>query len=148
MRFASVICLAMSMLGCSENSTPRPPTTPTPSVTTPSPTPSPRETFPEPQSNLVAIWGYVVTPGGDCIEGATVEVVGGPILVGQKTTQRTPCDFARFGGGFMFDEGAHPNHWAHIRLRASAPGYTSEEQILADWPWDLVPTFTLAQAGR
>ena len=37
MRFASILCLTLSILGCSENSTP--PTGPTPPVTTPPPTP-------------------------------------------------------------------------------------------------------------
>jgi hypothetical protein len=94
------------------------------------------------------VWGYVVSPSGECIEGATVEVVGGPVLLGQKVTQTTPCDATRFGGGFMFDEGVHPSVYEQVKLRASARGYLSQEQSLADWPWDRISTFTMVPAGR
>ena len=42
MRFASILFLTLSILGCSESSTQGPPTGPTPPVTTPPPTPPPQ----------------------------------------------------------------------------------------------------------
>jgi hypothetical protein len=119
MRLTSIICLTLSILGCSEKGTQRPPTVPTPPVATPPP-PSPG---PPPSSNLVVLWGYVVDPSGVCIEGATVEVVGGPMLLGQHAAQTTPCDSASLTGGFWFDEGVLPA--IRMILRASAPGYLS-----------------------
>jgi hypothetical protein len=94
---------------------------------------------------MINIWGIVVDPGGVCIEGATVEVVDGPVLVGQTATQRLPCDLTRFTGGFTFDEPVHAAMWGEMRLRASAPGYVSQEQNL--WSWDRVFTFTLVPTG-
>lgn len=83
---------------------------------------------------MIAIWGIVVDSGGECLEGATVEVVSGPVPVGQTATQRLPCDLTRFTGGFMFDEPVHAAMWDEMRLRASAPGYVSQEQNL--WAWE------------
>jgi hypothetical protein len=71
-------------------------------------------------------------------------VLAGPLLVGQKATQRLPCDFTRFTGGFMFDEGV-PAGLAAFTIRASAPGYVSQVRTgEIDW-WEvlritLVPT--------
>jgi len=141
MRFASMIFMTLSILGCSETSTPRPPTFPSPPVSTPSPQPTP------PQSNLIAIRGFVITPIGECIEGATVEVVAGP-TTGQKATQKLPCDTARYSGGFLFDEGVPAGDWGEIWLRASAPGYVSQEYNLSQWPWDVVARLTLHPTGR
>ena len=146
MRFGSILCLTLSILGCSEHSTPGSPTVPTPPATPAPPAPAPPPT-PPPQSNLIGIWGIVVDPGGECIEGATVEVIRGPVLVGQTATQRLPCDLTRFSGGFSFPEGAPPVMWDEGRLRASAPGYISQEQNLSDWPWDRIMTFTLIPTG-
>ena len=94
-------------------------------MATPPPTPPP----PQP-SNLVALWGIVVDPSGECIEGATVEVVAGPVLVGQKATQRLPCDLTRSTGGFEFDEGVPMG--GEMTLRASAPGYASQVRTVGD----------------
>ena len=135
MRFASLMCLTLSILGCSEISTPRSPTVPTPRVATPPPTPPPSPLPPQP-SNLVAFWGIVVGPSGECIEGATVEVVAGPLLVGQKATQRLPCDLTRFTGGFEFDESVPMG--VPMTLRASAPGYVSRVQTVEMVWWELL----------
>lgn len=139
MRFASIACLTCMLFGCSEKA----PTAPTPPVAAPPPT-----TTVPPQSNSIQFWGYVVTPSGDCIEGATVEGVGGPVLRGQKATQVTPCDRARLRGGFVFEEGVHASVWGDVTVRASAPGFVSQDQSLAQWSWDVVPTFTLTPIGR
>ena len=146
MRFTSILCLTLSILGCSESSTPRSPTVPTPPVATLAPTPPPTP-LPS-QSNLVALWGIVTEPSGECIEGATVDVVAGPVLVGQTATQRLPCDLTRFSGGFEFDEGVPVAMVDEITLRASAPGYVSQEQNLSRWAWDRILTFTLVPTAR
>ena len=141
MRFSFIICLTLSIFGCSENRTPRSPTAPTP------PRPTAPQPTPPPPSTLIQVWGYVVTSSGECIEGATVEVVSGPILLGQKATQTTPCDRTNLRGGFVFDEGVPGGAWDELTLRASAPGYVSQEQNLSQWPWDTIPTFTLVRTG-
>lgn len=99
---------------------------------------------PQPSNNLVALWGIVVTPSGVCIEGATVEVVGGPVLLGQKATQTTPCDLTRFSGGFMFDEAVPAA--IEMTLRASAPGYVSQEQTVETGSEGII-TFSLVPTG-
>ena len=130
MRFASVMCLTLSILGCSERSTPRSPMVPPPPVNPSPPQPPPQP--PPPPSNRVTLWGIVVDPGGGCIEGATVEVMAGPVLVGQKAMQTLPCDLVRGTGGFWFEEGAPVA--IELTLRASAPGYVSREQTIeVDW---------------
>ena len=87
--------------------------------------------------------GIVVDPSGVCIEGATVEVIAGPVLVGQKAMQTLPCDLAAGTGGFWFEEGAPAA--TDLTIRVSAPGYVSKEQdIEVDWTealkLTLVPT--------
>jgi len=138
MRFASIICLTLSIFGCSQNSAQRSPTAPSPPVATPPPPPSP----PPQPSNRYALWGVVVTPSGVCIEGATVEVVGGPELLGEKVTQTLPCDLRRSTGGFEFDDVPI----AIMILRASAPGYFSREQTVETGLLEII-TFTLVPTG-
>ena len=138
MRFASIICLTLSILGCSQNSTQRSPTAPTPPVATSPPPPA----LPPQPSNRYALWGVVVTPSGVCIEGATVEVVGGPELLGQKVAQTLPCDFRRTTGGFEFDD-VPP---ATMSLRGSAPSYASQEQGIETGLLETI-TFTLVPRG-
>lgn len=82
MRFTSIICLTLSILGCSQNSPQRSPTMPTPVVTTPPPQPTPR---PQPPSTKIGLVGHVVTPSGECIEGATVEVVAERALSARRS---------------------------------------------------------------
>lgn len=137
MRFAAIICLTLSIVGCSQNNTQRSPTAPTAPVATSPPPPPP----PQQPSNRYALWGVVVTPSGVCIEGATVEVVSGPELLGQKVTQTLPCDLRRSVGGFEFDD-VPP---ATMSLRASAPGYVSQEQTVEPGLLEII-TFTLAPA--
>jgi hypothetical protein len=143
MRFASMICLTLSISGCSQSGgTQRSPTAPSsPAAATP-PMPAP----PPQSSNLVVLWGYVVTPSGECIEGATVEVVAGPVLVGQKATQKTPCDSVRLTGGFWFDD-AVPC-CAEMTLRASSPGYVSRAQTIIPYSETIDRTLTLVPSGR
>jgi hypothetical protein len=159
MRFASILCLTLSILGCSENFTQRSPTVPTSPVT-----PSPQPTSPQPASpqrpapppyDKVVLWGFVVNPSGECIKGATVEVIDLVLrphtlseppryLLGQKATQ--PCESPILGGGFGFDDGAPPD--VEVHLRASAPGYVSKVQIIIPYSETIDRTITLVPTGR
>ena len=98
--------------------------------------------------------GYVVNPSGECIKGATVEVMDVVLLphtlseaprylLGQKATQ--PCDSPFLGGGFGFDDGAPPD--VEVHLRASAPGYVSTVQIIIPYSETIDRTITLVPNG-
>ena len=145
MRFASIICLTLSICGCSPTA-PTPPAPPPVATPPPAPPPAPPAPAPPP-SNMASLWGIVVDPSGVCIEGATVEVVGGRALLGQRVLQITPCDHTRFTGGFEFDNVPLADVDEMI-LRASAPGYVSREKP-AGVPWDGTNRrFTLVPTGR
>jgi len=64
---------------------------------------------------------------GACLEGATVQVVSGQGPIGQSITQRTPCDYWSWDGGVVFRD-LTPG--VEMTLRASAPGWTTEEKIV------------------
>ena len=85
------------------------------------------------------VWGHVVMDSGICIEGAVVEIIDGPGL-GQKQTQRTPCDAWSYGDGFEF-RGLPLG--ATITLRASARGYLPEELELVTQNGGYPVTFEL-----
>jgi hypothetical protein len=112
MRLAVIFSTALILSGCSQDSTQQSPTVPSPPV----------ETAPQ----LVNLRGVVVSPGGNCIEGALVEVVSGQ-AVGQKVMQSTPCDAwdDYFSGGFIFKD-LTPD--VAMTLRASAPGWGTQEK--------------------
>lgn len=76
-----------------------------------------------PPGSSAALWGFVADPSGVCIEGATVEVVGGQGL-GQKVLQ-DPCNVWSYGGGFVIRD-LIPG--VSVTLRASAPGWRPEEE--------------------
>jgi len=107
MKFALPISLALTLLGCSRESTP---------VTTVSPTPTP--------GALTSLSGMVVEPGGACIDNATVEVVRGQAQ-GQRMMQDSRCDAWAGGGGFLFKD-LTPG--VEMTIRASAPGWSTEEK--------------------
>jgi hypothetical protein len=65
------------------------------------------------------LWGFVVRGSGGCIDGGTVEVVGGQRL-GERVTQETPCSVWDYSGGFVFRD-LTPG--VEMIIRASAPGY-------------------------
>jgi hypothetical protein len=68
----------------------------------------------------------VVSEGGACIVGATVQVVRGQGL-GQSITQTTPCDAWGDDGGVVFKD-LTPG--VEMTLRASASGYVAQEKIV------------------
>jgi hypothetical protein len=73
-------------------------------------------------------------------------VVGGSVFLGQKATQATPCDLTRStAGGFMFDEGVPAA--IEMTLRASAPGYVSQEEAVETGSLDKVLMLTLVPTG-
>ena len=160
MRFASILCLTLSTLGCSEHITQRSPTVPTSPVSTSTPQPnSPRPASPQlpapPPYDKIVVMGFVVNPSGECIKGATVEVMDIVLLphtvskvprdlLGKKATQ--PCDSPFLGGGFGFDEGAPPD--VEVHLRASAPGYVSKQQTIIPYTETIDRTITLVPTGR
>ena len=86
------------------------------------------------------VLGIVLTASRECIEGTTVEVVGGPVLVGQKAMQKTQCDLERFTGGFMFDDPVALG--IEMTVRASAPGYVSQVRTV-EIDWSELITLTL-----
>jgi hypothetical protein len=71
------------------------------------------------RSASTLLWGFVVDGSGVCIDGVTVEVIGGQRL-GERTTQETPCDAWSSSGGFEFRD-LTPG--VEMIIRISAPGY-------------------------
>lgn len=65
------------------------------------------------------LWGFVIGAGGGCLDGGTVEVIGGQ-RVGERIRQETPCDAWAYSGGFEFHS-LTPG--VEMIIRASAPGY-------------------------
>jgi hypothetical protein len=86
------------------------------------PQPQPQPQPPTPAGNG-QVWGYVQNASGDCIIGAVVEVLDGP-LAGAKSTQWDVCGPVWDGGAYNFDT-LPVNTW--VRLRASKEGYRSRE---------------------
>ena len=147
MRFAAILCLTLSIVGCSQDATTSLPTLPTPPVATPQPTPPPTlPPGPWPPPTHFVLWGYVVSPSGQCIEGATVGVVKGPALVGHTATQKLPCDVPQLTGGFSFDEHVPIDVVGGMTYRVSAPGYVSQVLTLPPDYWNYL-TFTLVPTG-
>lgn len=106
MKFALAMLVTVSLVGCSEDSTPRLPT----------PTSTP--------SSLTWLWAMVVDETGLCIAGATVEVVRGQ-GAGQRITQTTPCDAWAFDGGVVL---TNLTPGVEMTLRASASGFAAQEK--------------------
>ena len=119
MKFASLILISLTCLGCAVDSGPiASPTAPT-APTAPGPT-IPKPTTPNPVAFLS---GMVISTGGGCINGATVEIVGGQ-GIGRSMTQTIPCSWWDWDDGFEFRE-LIPG--VELTLRASAPGYAPKE---------------------
>lgn len=74
----------------------------------------------------VWIWLMVVDQGGRCIPGATIQVVAGQD-VGEPITQETPCDAWADSGGVEYH---HLIAGVRMTLRATAPGYATEEKTI------------------
>jgi len=100
----------------------------------------------DPSAGIGHIWGQVLAKGGGCIRGGMVEIVGGP-GTGQKSAQPDPPSCDPWGEvGFTFD---NLPLGASVTLRATGPGYRSEDRQLVvpagggpvqfvlepDWKW-------------
>ena len=75
-------------------------------------------------SSAPFVWIMVVTVDGNCIAGATVQVVAGQRL-GESLVQDHPCDPWDYGGGAFFN---NLEAGVAMTIRAAAPGYTSQER--------------------
>ena len=71
-------------------------------------------------------WVMVIEPTGECIDGATVQVVSGQ-RVGAAVVQDAQCDAWSYGGGVLF-EGLTPD--VEMTIRAAAPNGRVEEKTV------------------
>ena len=109
--------LVVLCLGCGDTTAPAPQ--------------SPLPQSPPPTSSATSgfIYGYVVDQSGICIRGAMVQIVEGP-GTGRKSGQADACAAWDYGGEYEFRD--LPGG-ATVTLRASAPGYRSEDrQVVAE----------------
>jgi hypothetical protein len=114
MRLAVPILMTSALLGCSGGSpAPPAPTTVPPSVS--------------PQQPDVYVAVVVVQDSGQCIVGATVQSIAGQ-AVGQSQTQKAACDVWSGDGDVFF---LHLQPGVEMTLRASAPGYRSQEKVVS-----------------
>ena len=118
MRLAFIIVVALGMAACGGNGLP--PTAPTPTAPSNPPTPNP----PPPTSVATgAVW-VVVLPehgSGECITGATVQVIVDGAVVASKTQQ--PCDYWDPDYDLVFNDLPTTG----VTVRASAAGYLTRE---------------------
>jgi hypothetical protein len=129
MRLAPALLSTLLVLGCNE--VPSAPVLPEsasvrraiPSTAVPKPGRPPRGRGP------AKVWGMIVGDDGGCLDGATADVLDGP-LAGLRVRQSSPCEIWWVAGGFWI-HGLYPG--TGVTIRASAPGYASAEQ-------DFVPT--------
>lgn len=107
MRYARTVVAALTLWGCSGETVPSSPFSPSP-----------------PAPDAVAwLWGMVIEQSGACIADATVRVVDGQGL-GRTVAQEEPCDAWAYSGGFVL-AGLTPG--VAMTLRASAPGYVDKD---------------------
>lgn len=126
MKFALALILAtvLSAAACGGGV---PPTAPTPAPPAPSNPPGPNPPAPTPPVPAPVVTGavwVVVLPaggGGQCITGATVEVIVGSSVVQAKTQQ--PCDYWDPDYDLYFKDLPVEG----VTIRASAPGYVTGE---------------------
>jgi hypothetical protein len=115
MRFALFVLATLTLVGCSQDSPQRSPAAPSPSSV---PTAGP--------GNSAVVFAMVVESSGLCLDGATIQVVGGQ-SAGVSVPQTTPCDVWNADGGVWFKDLA-PG--VAVTLRATAPGWTPLEKIV------------------
>ena len=104
MSYARTIVAALTVWGCSNETSPSAPA-------------SPR------LDNPASLWGMVIDGSGLCITSATVRVIGGQ-AIGRSLAQEEPCDAWGYGGGFLLT-GLTPG--VAMTLRVSAPGYVAKD---------------------
>ena len=137
MKYALAFLVSVSLAACADGVATSLPT---------APTPSPR-TFLPPASepgHLTRVETVVVgsNTNGICIEGATLEVVGGQ-RVGDRVEQVTPCNGWDFGNGAILRDVVSGDE---MTIRASAPGYAGAEMtIIPSYPFIPFIVFRLSQ---
>ena len=125
MRFALLVLATLTLVGCSQDSPQRSPVAPGPSRVPPFPT------CLTCNNELASLFALVVDEGsGVCIEGATIQVVGGQ-SAGVSVPQTTPCDVWDADGGVWFKNLAPSDA---MTLRATAPGWAPLEKIVVPSP--------------
>jgi hypothetical protein len=121
-RLVLIALIAVALIGCSRERVSKPtPTAPSvPAVPTVPPTVEPPARPPE----LTVVWVVVIPEGGgQCVAGATVEIVRGQGL-GSRLKQDDSCTYwdPDFAATFK-----RLNAGEELTLRASAPGYLAKE---------------------
>jgi hypothetical protein len=117
MRLALTVLTTFVLLGCSPENPRR--------LLLPS-SPAAPEPAPSEFSSSAFLLAFVAEDSGICIPDATIEVVAGQAR-GQRGTQPGPCDVWGYDGFIEFN-GLTPG--VEMTLRASAPGYTSQERTV------------------
>jgi len=125
LKVALTVTALVMALGCEASHLPNP-TAPDPGFDPRFPD-SPNVFQPPSTASNAFLWVMVVTHGGVCIAGASVEVVRGQ-RVGPSVVQDTPCDAWSYDGGVMFRDLA-PG--VEMTLRATAPGYVTKEKTVS-----------------
>ena len=121
MKFAFISFVTVVVVGCSGEERSTFPTAPNPSVAAaPTPTPIPG------QLAFVPVVVIEENGSGACIQGATVEVVGGQAL-GKSVRQADPCSVWDPDYGAQFNG---LTAGVAMTLRASAEGYAPREVIV------------------
>ena len=115
MRFALLGLATLTLVGCSQNSPQRSPVAPSPS---PAPTCL--------TCTNGVLFAMVVDEAGVCIDGATIQVVGGQ-SAGVSVPQTTPCDVWDADGGVWLKD-LTPG--VAMTLRATAPGWAPLEKTV------------------
>jgi hypothetical protein len=119
MKFVVIIAMGLSAVACGGGI---PPTAPTPAPSAPSNPPAPEPPAPAPVVTGT-VW-VVVLPergSGECITGATVQVIVDGAVVQSKTQQ--PCDYWDPDYELVFKDLPITG----VTVRASAPGYLPRE---------------------
>ena len=138
MKFVLVAFATVTILGCAPDSALRLPTSP--GQTLPGSTPSSPNLAPPNLSGLV--WMMAVGQSGGCVEGATLDVVGGQ-GAGRSSTQITPCGVWDYEGGLILRD-LTPG--VELTVRVSAPGYATKETTLL--PSDTTQNATIVEMSR
>jgi hypothetical protein len=122
MKCCAAILAIVVLAGCSNEGVSRIPTAPTPTAPTAPADPTP-PTPPTPTTSSALLWVMVVGESGACIDGATIQIVGGQ-AAGEPIPQRTPCGVWDYDGGLVLT-GLTPG--VELTLRGAATGYPPGE---------------------
>lgn len=119
MKFGITILVIVALAGCARESVP---TAPAPPVAAPP--------GPIPPAGSALLWVMVITDGGACIEGGTLQIVRAE-GAGEPIPQKTPCDAWDYDGGVLL-KGLTPD--VPVTLRGAASGYVAREMSFLPFP--------------